>query len=208
MLSGRRREIRREHPYIGEATAFCPLAEGNEEPGSIRFVGTIWPKESWGGDAWVLFPYDLTEAFGIDDWVPVVATIDGKGFRSSLHKMGSRPVVHVGKAKWRKLRKGAGTLVEVTVTLNEEQRLRARESTPPDLRVAMLKRPPAFVTFRKLPYFHQREYVYWINESTRKRTRERRIARAVEMLGEGKRLTSGGLREPKKRGGLQFRLLK
>jgi uncharacterized protein YdeI (YjbR/CyaY-like superfamily) len=72
----------------------------------------------------------------------------------------------------------------------------------------MLKRPPAFATFKKLPYPHQREYMYWINESTQKRTRERRIARAVEMLAEGKRLTSGGLREPKKPGGLQVRLLK
>jgi hypothetical protein len=185
------------------------MPKATKNPGSVRFVGTIeGPKESWGGDAWVVFPYDLTETFGIDNWVPVIATIDGKGFRSSLHKMNGRPVVHVFKAKWRKLRKGAGMRVDVSVTLYEQQRLRARESTPQDLRVAMLRRPPAFVTFRKLPYSHQRDYLYWINESTRKRTRERRIARAVEMLAEGKRLTSRGVNEPKKRGGLQFRLLK
>lgn len=42
-------------------------------------------------------------------------------------------------------------------------------------------------TFAGLAYSHQRAYVEWIEEARRAETRERRIARAVEMLREGKK---------------------
>jgi uncharacterized protein YdeI (YjbR/CyaY-like superfamily) len=41
--------------------------------------------------------------------------------------------------------------------------------------------------FDSLSYSHRREYVQWIEEAKKKETRDRRIAKAVEMLGEGSR---------------------
>jgi uncharacterized protein YdeI (YjbR/CyaY-like superfamily) len=38
-----------------------------------------------------------------------------------------------------------------------------------------------------LSYSHKREYVNWIEEAKRAETRQRRIAKAVEMLREGRR---------------------
>jgi uncharacterized protein YdeI (YjbR/CyaY-like superfamily) len=55
---------------------------------------------------------------------------------------------------------------------------------PADLQKA-LKGAPA-KAFAKMPPSHQREYIWWINEAKREETRKRRIAQAVEMIGEGK----------------------
>lgn len=41
--------------------------------------------------------------------------------------------------------------------------------------------------FDALPYTHQREYVEWITEAKRDETRERRLAKMVEMLEDGVR---------------------
>jgi uncharacterized protein YdeI (YjbR/CyaY-like superfamily) len=37
-----------------------------------------------------------------------------------------------------------------------------------------------------MSYTHRREYVEWIEEAKREETRHRRIAKAVELIGEGK----------------------
>ena len=40
--------------------------------------------------------------------------------------------------------------------------------------------------FDRMSYTHRREYVEWIEEAKRDETRRRRIAKAVDLIGEGK----------------------
>ena len=71
------------------------------------------------------FPYDLQKFYGVGNWVPVVATVDKRGFRASLRRKGwflKRPYLRIPRRIRRRLRKAVGETVSVTVTLDSEQR--------------------------------------------------------------------------------------
>ena len=53
---------------------------------------------------------------------------------------------------------------------------------PDDLLAALKGHPEAAARFERLPASHQREYVRWIEEAKRDATRQRRIAKTLEML--------------------------
>lgn len=58
--------------------------------------------------------------------------------------------------------------------------------TPDDLAAALQGEPKAKKAFDAFPPGHRREYIEWIVEAKKAETRERRIAQAVEWIGEGK----------------------
>ena len=70
-------------------------------PGLVRFTGVLGdPKERWGGWSWVAFPCSPKDLYGVREWVPLVAIVDGHGFHSSIRRMGStfgQPVVLIPK---------------------------------------------------------------------------------------------------------------
>ncbi len=53
---------------------------------------------------------------------------------------------------------------------------------PDDLLAALEQHPEAAARFDRLAISHQREYVRWIEEAKREATRQRRIAKTIEML--------------------------
>ena len=63
-----------------------------------------------------------------------------------------------------------------------------REVTvPPDFAEALDAEPDARRSFDALPRSHRREHVLAIEEAKKPETRQRRIAKAIEMLREGRR---------------------
>lgn len=58
---------------------------------------------------------------------------------------------------------------------------------PADFAAALARQPRALKHFDGFPPGQRREYIEWIIEAKREDTRARRIAQAVEWLGEGKR---------------------
>lgn len=58
--------------------------------------------------------------------------------------------------------------------------------TPPELLAAFHRNKAARLGFEGLSPSHQREYIEWITEAKQEATRERRLAKALEQLGEGK----------------------
>lgn len=59
--------------------------------------------------------------------------------------------------------------------------------TPDDLARALAASPAAQAVFDGFPPGQRREYVAWITEAKRAETRSKRLAQAVEWIGEGKR---------------------
>ena len=57
---------------------------------------------------------------------------------------------------------------------------------PDELREAIERSPDAAAAFEGLPPSHQVEYVKYVEEGHQRETRERRAARAVEMITEDK----------------------
>lgn len=87
-------------------------------------------------------------------------------------------------------------LVKAAASLNEQgvKAPRAKRasklplSVPPALASALKKNATAAAAFKALPPSHRREYLEWIVEAKQEATRERRIAKALLWLSDGKSL--------------------
>ena len=64
---------------------------------------------------------------------------------------------------------------------------KAEIAIPPDFAAALAQVPPARSAFDAFAPSHRREYLEWIVEAKRDETRAKRIAQAVEWIGEGKK---------------------
>jgi hypothetical protein len=153
---------------------------------TYTFIAVI--KSEASGGAYVEVPLDVEEAFG-KVRVKVKAVIDGEPYRGSLDRMGGPcHILGVLKEIRQKIGKGPGDEVQITIEEDTEPRV---VEVPGDLKEALENSPKACAFFQKLSYTHQREYVKWIDEAKRERTRRDRIARALEMLQEGKKSSAG-----------------
>jgi hypothetical protein len=145
-----------------------------------KFKATI--EVGGGGGAGVSFPYDVEKEFGTRGRVPVTATFDGAPYTGSLMNCGGPAhMIGVSRAIRGQIGKGIGDAVEVV--LSREEAVRTIE-TPGDLK-AMLKKEGLLAGFEKLSYTHRKEYVRWIEEAKKEETRQRRLAKCVEMLKAG-----------------------
>ncbi|HZA40632.1 MAG TPA: YdeI/OmpD-associated family protein [Actinomycetota bacterium] len=136
----------------------------------------------FGSGAGIDIPFDVQAFFGRKR-VPVIGTINGAPYRSTIAVYGGKYYLGFTK-KVRASAGGVGPGDKVRVVIEHDEAERTIE-VPPDFAERMSKATRAF--FDSLSYSHRREYVQWIEEAKKKETRDRRIAKAVEMLGEGSR---------------------
>jgi Bacteriocin-protection, YdeI or OmpD-Associated/Domain of unknown function (DUF1905) len=156
-----------------------------KDPGSIRFEAEILSDEDSGG-AFVEFPHDVQEIFGTRGRVPVQATFDGEPYRGSMSNMGGDcHILIVVKKIRQKIGKQPGDKITVTLSLDTEPRV---VTVPPDFQALLNANPAAKQTFTTFSYSNQRDYVLWIEDAKRPETRQRRMAKAVDLLSAGKRL--------------------
>lgn len=146
------------------------------------FTATI--QNAGGGGAFVEVPFDVEKEFG-SKRPKIKALIEGTPYRGTLVRMGSEcHMLLILKEIREKIGKTFGD--EVTVTVEPDTEPRVIE-VPPDLKKAFRAEREAKAFFEKLSYTHQREYVTWITEAKKEETRQNRIAKAIEMLKQGKR---------------------
>ena len=93
------------------------------------------------------------------------------------------------KAELKAMLKKAQSLIDSGVKPQRQARQAPKPAPdmPPAFAQALSVQPAARAFFEGLPPGHRREYIDWITEAKREETREKRIAQAVEWLGEGKR---------------------
>jgi hypothetical protein len=136
------------------------------------------------GGAFVTIPFDVEKVFE-KKRVKVKATIAGEPYRGSLVRMGGDcHVLGVRKEIREKIGKSFGDEIEVVVEEDTEPR---EITVPPDMKQALKSNPEAQAFFEQLSYTHQKEYVRWIEEAKRDRTRQDRIGQAIKLLKQGKK---------------------
>lgn len=146
------------------------------------FTATIQP--ATGGGAYVEIPFDVEQAFG-SKRPKVLASFDGEPYRGTAVRMGADcHMVPILKAIRAKIGKQPGDEVKVIIEPDTAPRV---IKPPKDFASALKAESEAAAFWKKLSYTHQREYVQWIEAAKKPETRERRIAKAVKMLCEGKR---------------------
>jgi hypothetical protein len=134
-------------------------------------------------------PFDPKEVFGRVR-APVVVTINGYSYRSTIASMGGTVCVPLRRSNREAAGLEGGETLRVTLALDDEK----REVEPPaDLVAALKAAPPALSRWRELSYTHQREHVEAIEQAVKPETRQRRIRAAVEMVA-GRPARKGGRR--------------
>jgi hypothetical protein len=153
-----------------------------EEP--RRFKAEIEDAGGGSGGALVRIPFDVEKAYG-KKRVKVRVTIDGEPYRGSVVRMGGPGhILPVLKHIREKIGKGKGAAVSIAMWEDLEPRI---ATVPSDLRRALAAHPKEQLFFKGLSYTGRKEYVRWIESAKREETRTSRIAKAIQMLKQGKR---------------------
>ena len=152
-------------------------------PGPIKFTAII--KHSNGtknSSAYIDFPDDLKETFGVGNLVPFKATFDDNVvYMGSLTKMGDdKAVLLLRKDVRAELGKEPGEAVEVIVELDDTLR---EVIIPNDVKLA-LETAGLLETFESLAYSQRREYVDSIRDAMKLETRLQKIEKMFEQLTE------------------------
>lgn len=159
-----------------------------KNPGPISFTAVIQRNTDVdNSSAWIEFPYDLKETYGVGNLVPFKATFDGRvHYRGSLAKMGGPSAMLLLRKDVRaELGKQPGDSVEVVVELDDKPR---EVTIAPDMKAA-LEGANLWERFDAMAYSHRKEYARWIDEAKKPETRQRRLEKMLEMIAAGQKFS-------------------
>jgi len=147
----------------------------------MRFRTTILQNDKTATG--IRIPSDVMDALGAGRRPPVTVTINGYTYRSTVATVDGAPMVGVSAVN----REGAGVAggdeVDVDIELDTQPRV---VEVPPDFAAALAADPAAQATFDKLSNSNKGYHVSSIEGAKTAETRERRIAKSVATLHEGK----------------------
>jgi hypothetical protein len=147
----------------------------------MKFTTTILGS---GNKAGIEVPGEVISALGAGKRPPVVVTINGKSYRSSIAIMGGQNLIGVSTANREFTGVAAGDTIEVDVELDTQPRI---IEVPDDLAAALAAEPEAQAFYATLNYSTQRRYVEPIGDAKSDETRARRITKIVADLKAGKK---------------------
>ncbi|MEP6979336.1 MAG: YdeI/OmpD-associated family protein [Nakamurella sp.] len=121
----------------------------------------------------------MVQSLGATKKPPVVVTLNGFVYRSTVAVMGGRYLIPVSA----EIREGAGVTagdeVDVELALDTEPR---RVEVPADLADALAAAPALQDAFEKLSYSHQRRHVLAVEGAKAPETRQRRVDGVITTL--------------------------
>ena len=128
-------------------------------------------------------PPEIVEALGSGKRPPVLVTINGYTYRSTVAVMGGESLIGVSSEH----RAGAGVAAgdEVDVELELDTAVRT-VTVPADFAAALDEDPTARATFDGLSYSNKSWHVLSIDGAKTDETRQRRIVRSIDALREGR----------------------
>jgi len=147
----------------------------------VRFRTTI--QQSGKTATGIEVPEEVVEGLGSGKRPAVKVTINGYTYRSTVAVMGGRYMVGVSAEH----RAGAGVAggeeVEVDLELDSAPR---EVQVPADLGAALDAEPAARRTFDGLSYSNKSWHVLQVEGAKTEETRQRRIAKSVDLLKQGR----------------------
>jgi hypothetical protein len=123
------------------------------------------------------------DALGSGKRPAVTVTVNGYGYRSTVATVAGRPMVGLSAEH----RAGAGVAGGDEVDVDLELDTAPREvAVPDDLAAALDAEPAARTTFDGLSYSNKSWHVLQVTGAKTDDTRQRRIARSIEVLRQGR----------------------
>jgi hypothetical protein len=133
--------------------------------------------------AGIEIPAEVVESLGAGKRPPVRVTLNGYTYRNTVAVMGGTYMVGVSNEHRTASGLAAGDEVDVDIELDTEPR---EVSLPPDFEAALDADPAARQTFDKLSNSNKGWHTYQLDHAKTDETRQRRIARSVEALRDGR----------------------
>jgi hypothetical protein len=147
----------------------------------MRFHTTIL--QSGKTAAGIQIPVEIVEALGAGKVPKVLVTMRGYTYRSSIAMVNGVPMVGVSAENRAAAGVAGGDEVDVELELDTAPR---EVTVPTDFANALDAEPDARRTFDALSYSNKSWHVGQIEGAKTEETRQRRIAKSVEILGEGR----------------------
>jgi bacteriocin resistance YdeI/OmpD-like protein/uncharacterized protein DUF1905 len=147
----------------------------------VRFRATI--EQSGKTATGFRVPDEVVASLGAGKRPPVRVTINGFTYRSTVAVMGG--VFMVGVSAENRAGTGAagGDVVDIDIELDTEPR---EVTVPPDFAAALKRDAKAKATFDGLSYSQKQSHVASIEGAKTDETRQRRIAKSLTTLREGR----------------------
>jgi Bacteriocin-protection, YdeI or OmpD-Associated/Domain of unknown function (DUF1905) len=149
--------------------------------GVIRFTTQLQPRGP--AAAVVLDDAQVAEVGEGAKRFPVVATVNGYTWRTSVARMKGEFLVGLSREVRQNAGADAGDEVEVVLELDEGPR---EVEVPGALAAALAADPEASASFERMAFTHRKEYARWVTEAKKEETRQRRVQQAVEMIRSGR----------------------
>lgn len=147
----------------------------------MRFRTTI--VQSGRNTTGIQVPDEVMEALGAGKRPAVTVTVNGYRYRSTVASMGGVAMVSLSAEH----RAGAGVAGGDEVEVDLELDTAPREvEVPADLAAALDAEPAARSTFDRLSYSNRSWHVLQVTGAKTDETRQRRIARSVDLLKQGR----------------------
>jgi hypothetical protein len=128
-------------------------------------------------------PAEVVEQLGAGKKPKVRVAIGGHGYRSTVAVYGDRYMLPLAAENRTQAGVEAGEEVEVGLELDTEPRV---VEVPEDFAQALASDPAAQETWKALSYSNRRYHVLQIEGAKTEETRQRRIAKSIATLSEGK----------------------
>ena len=128
-------------------------------------------------------PEEVVEGLGGGRRAAVHASLNGYAYRTTFGTMAGHVMIPVSAAVRGEAGLTAGDEVHVVLSLDTAPRVL---QVPDDLAAALDATPAARAFFDGLSYSNRRRHVLAIEDAKTSETRQRRIAKSIEMLREGR----------------------
>jgi hypothetical protein len=132
-----------------------------------------------GNNVGIVVPEDIVLGFGAGKRVPVIVTIAGYSYPSTIAVMGGQYLVGLAAEHRKAAGVAGGETHEVTLTHD----MSARDTPVPDDLADALTAAGVREKFAALAPSHRKEHVRSVTDAKSEATRQRRIEKVVEALG-------------------------
>lgn len=136
--------------------------------------------------AYIVFPYDIREAFGTEGIVKVEATFDGYVYRGILAKMGcAQHIIGVTQEIKKIIGKQVGDEISVTITQDTASRLK---EVPDSLKIALNEDDKAKDFFDSLTESQKNKFITYMTSAKKEQTIKARKDKIIEMLNNKQKM--------------------